>query len=727
MPGDQSATLDEATAHHQRGELSEAEGLYQQVLASDPDHPLALGNYAALAQATDRGELAVELLKRGVTAHPELGFLHLNLGEVQRLAGDCEAAMVSFQRALAIDDTLPVAHIGLGYALRDCGRVTEAVESLRQAVVVAPERFEGHNGLGLMLLAVDRADEAVAAFSQALTLAPTRAHLRFNLANAYRAQGDLERACEGYRDVVSREPQLTEASVNLLITLRELERFDDAVAVVAALESAALVIPEVGQELLNLGNALQQAGRLGPAERCLMRYLEHAPASADGHATLANALKKQGRVPEAMAHYRTALRRDSDNPWVHANLLQSLSYQSDISAEEVFAEHCSWAERHVGAAPPLSSSGHRDHQRLRIGYLSPDFRAHSVSYFFEPLLGGHDRDRVELYAYAEVRQPDEITERLRGQFDHWRDTTDLSDELLARQIHDDQVDVLVDLAGHTGNSRLCVMGWRLAPVQISYLGYPATTGLATMDYRLVDEHTDPPGTGTATHTETLLRLPECFLCYQPSAAAPAVAPLPAQARGQVTFGSFNALPKVTDAVVGRWAQILAGVSSSRLLLKSPSFEDKATRQRYRGLFADHGIEPGRLELRGFVADEAAHLGCYGEVDIGLDPFPYNGTTTTCEALWMGVPIITLSGSHHAGRVGVSLLSQVGLGHLCASDEERYVAVAVELASNLTELATLRAGLRDRMRASPLCDATRLGPYCDELFAELVAQAAQATD
>jgi protein O-GlcNAc transferase len=248
--------------------------------------------------------------------------------------------------------------------------------------------------------------------------------------------------------------------------------------------------------------------------------------------------------------------------------------------------------------------------------------------------------------------------------------------------------------------------------------------LGTVDYRLVDEHTDPLGTGSETHSETLLRLPHCFLCYQPSNLAPAVTPLPALARGQVTFGSFNALPKVTEAVVARWAQILRAVSSSRLLLKSPSFEDETTRDRYRGLFAAHGIEPDRIELRGFVADEAAHLGCYGEVDIGLDPFPYNGTTTTCEALWMGVPVVTLGGCRHAGRVGVSLLSQVDLAHLCASDEEHYVALAVELATGVTELARLRAELRDRMSASPLCDAQRLGAYCDELFEQLVAQAAQ---
>ncbi len=530
MADDGISTLDEATAHHQRGELREAERLYLQVLASDPENPLALGNYAALAQATDRGELAIELLERGVKAHPELAFLHLNLGEVQRLAGDAEAARVSFQQALAIDDGLPVAHIGLAYALRDCGRSDEAVESMRKAVAVAPERFEAHNGLGLVLLAAEQVDEAVVAFSQALALAPARPHLRFNLGNAHRAQGDLERACESYREALSAAPQLVEASVNLAITLRELERLDDAAAVVGDLAPAVLARPEVRQEILNLGNALQQAGRLGPAERCLRRYLEQAPADPEAQAALAGALEKQGRVPEAIEHYRTALRFDPDDRRVHANLLQSLSYRSDISADEVYAEHLRWAERHIGAPPPLSPSAHRDHQRLRVGYLSPDFRAHSVSYFCEPLLGGHDRERVELFAYAEVRQPDETTERLRGLFDHWRDTTTMSDERLACQIHDDQVDVLVDLAGHTGHSRVSVMGWRLAPVQISYLGYPTTTGLGTMDYRLVDEHTDPPGTGGGTHTETLLRLPECFLCYQPSRVAPAVASLPALAQ-----------------------------------------------------------------------------------------------------------------------------------------------------------------------------------------------------
>jgi predicted O-linked N-acetylglucosamine transferase (SPINDLY family) len=354
-------------------------------------------------------------------------------------------------------------------------------------------------------------------------------------------------------------------------------------------------------------------------------------------------------------------------------------------------------------------------RRLKIGYVSSDFRQHSVAWFIEPVLAHHDRERFEIFCYANLFQEDAVTERLKAHADHWRKIYGLPDELAAQQIRADQIDILVDLNGHTAENRLLVFARKPAPVQVTWLGYPNTTGLSAMDYRLTDGFADPVGMTEPFHSETLIRLPECFSCYQPPRDAPAVSELPAKEKGYITFGSFNKLTKVTPEVMATWARILQAVPGSRLALQSAGLGEDAMQQMVREAFAGLGITPERLELHGHDRSQKTHLERYRNIDIGLDPFPYNGTTTTCDALWMGVPVVTLAGKVHAGRVGVSQMSNLGLTELIGQTPEEYVAIATRLATDRERLGALRKELRSRMTASPLMDAPRFTTNLEQAY------------
>lgn len=382
----------------------------------------------------------------------------------------------------------------------------------------------------------------------------------------------------------------------------------------------------------------------------------------------------------------------------------------------VYAAHRDFARRWEAPLAKLIQPHSNDRspdRRLRIGYVSSDFRQHSVGYFIEPVLAHHDHGRFEIFCYSDHFQEDEVTERLKSHADHWRRLVGLSDEQAANQIRADQIDILIDLVGHMGGNRLLVFARKPAPIQVTWLGYPNTTGLSAMDYRLTDGFADPPGTTEHLHSEKLIRLPECFSCYRPLSDAPEISELPAREKRYVTFGSFNNQAKITPEVIAVWARILQSILGSHLTLKNPALGDETTQQMVQNSFAELGITPERLELLGHDPSQRLHLERYRSIDIGLDPFPYNGATTTCEALWMGVPVVTLAGKTHAGRVGVSQLSNLGLTELIGHTPEEYVAVAMRLSADLERLSALRTELRSRMAGSPLMDGPRFTKNLEE--------------
>ena len=387
----------------------------------------------------------------------------------------------------------------------------------------------------------------------------------------------------------------------------------------------------------------------------------------------------------------------------------------------MFAEHCRWAEVHAEPlgrdVVPLSSDGDPG-RRLRVGYVSNNFREHSVAFFVEALLASHDRSKVEIFCYADIMLADEFSGRLRRHSAQWRVITGQSDAQVAELIRQDAIDILVDLAGHTARNRLLVFARKPAPVQVTYLGYCNTTGLSAMDYRFTDALADSPGTTEHLHTEQLVRLPDCAWCYRPPDASPAVETPPVLRSGHITFGCFNARPKITGEMLALWARLLLEMPASSLLLKNVGFGEPSARQHTRDLLAKAGIAPERVELVGRVPTLAGHLATYARVDIALDTFPYHGTTTTCEALWMGVPVITLAGRTHASRVGVSLLTTTGLPELVASSPDEYVKIAAALATDVPRLAALRTTLRTRMASSPLMDASRFARNVEAAYRQM---------
>jgi len=494
------------------------------------------------------------------------------------------------------------------------------------------------------------------------------------------------------------------AHCNLGTALAGLGQYDDAVA---SFHRALAIAPEHVDAEANLGATLRDQGRLGAAAAAFERAIARDPRHADALANLAGARAEQGRAAEAIALYRRALAADPRRADAHSGLLLALHYDDCIDADALHAEHRRWAACHVASVAAFTD--HPDNRpqperRLRLGYVSPNLRAHSVAYFIEPVLAAHDRRGFEVFAYADVARPDAITQRLRGLVDVWRDLGGHDDDAVAAQVRADRIDILVDLAGHTGGHRLGVFARRPAPLAISYLGYPDTTGLGAIDYRLSDARADPPGIADRRCRETLIRLDGGFLCYRPPEDAPGVAPLPALARGTVTFGSFNNLAKLSPTTLKLWSAVLDAVPGSRLMLKARALGDAETRDRVAKLFAERGIAADRLDLYGQATSVAAHLALYREIDIGLDPAPYNGATTTCEALWMGVPVITLAGDRHAGRVGASLLGGLGLDDMIAPSPDAYVATAAKYAADRDRLAGLRATLRTRVLRGPLTDA-----------------------
>jgi len=430
------------------------------------------------------------------------------------------------------------------------------------------------------------------------------------------------------------------------------------------------------------------------------------PNHTKAYRTLGNALRLLGELDEAVEAYRAAI-GIQPNRGVHSRLLLALNFSPSASPEAIAEEHRHWGALYFPAPIEREFSPDKlrdDKERLTIGYASPDFRSHPVAYFIQPILATHDRTRFRIISYATARGEDGVTRRIKGMVDQWREVAGSSAEQLAQTILEDDVDILVDLAGHTSGNRLDVFSHRAAPVQATYLGYPNTTGLRSIDYRITDGFTDPVGVAERWHSERLFRLDPGFLTFEPPHGCPDVEPTPAEANGYVTFGSFNKFSKVSQPTIEAWVAIVNAVPRARLLLKTGSLQEQEEKTRAIQLFVDAGLDdPRRIEIIDLVPSRTEHLRLYGRLDVALDPFPYNGTTTTCQALYMGVPVVALLGGHHAARVGGSVLNQVGLQRLIARDVGEYVQIAVDLASDVGQLASLRRSMRPLMQASPLRD------------------------
>lgn len=553
----------------------------------------------------------------------------------------------------------------------EAGNLQQAEHIFRNILKVQPNNVSALHFIGVINYQLKNYDSAIKYIRKALQLAP------------------------GYVDAYN----------NLGIVLQEMGQLDLSIA---SYQMATELNPNFLRAYYNLGNAFKENWQIDEAIINYQKALQIDPNFVEVYNKLANALQDQGKLEEAEQCYRHALRIKPLFTY-YDNLLMMLNYSSGRESGAVFSEHLKFAKQFEA---PLASAivPHKNDcssaRRLRIGYVSYDFRRHSVNFFIEPVLASHNHDQFEVFCYSDVLIPDNATERLQRYSDQWQDIKGMPDEKVAEIIRKDGIDILVDLAGHTANNRLLLFARKPAPVQVSWIGYPNTTGLSTIDYRIVDGYTDPPGLTEPFCSEELIRMPDSFLCYLPDKDSPVVSGLPALESGYITFGSFNYFPKVSQETAAVWIEILKALPDSRLIMKTRNFADSGTYRYAMEMFVRQGIAAERIELLSMKTSFEEHLDMYNRIDIALDTFPYNGTTTTCEALWMGVPVITFSGNVHASRVGKSLLTNIGHPELVAGTFKEYVSIAVNLAADLKRLQSLREGLRDSMVHSPLTDAKR---------------------
>ncbi len=596
--------------------------------------------------------------------------------------------------------------IGQGNSLEGEGQYEQALAFYEKALLLAPNLARAHLNRGNVLLQLGDVQGALVAYETALVHNPTYAAANYNMGNAYVRLGRREAALGAYHKAIALKPDFVDAQVALGAVLDDLGKFE---AAAKSYRHALALQPDYAQVHSNLGNALTKLGQFGDAAASYRRALEIDPGYAEAHNNLGNALKDLGRLSEAETCYGRALRLNPVYTEAHSNLLFVLNYSDDCGPSRSLSEAQLYGATVKRQARASANSGNnREPERcLRVGFVSGDFRTHPVSYFFEAVLDAlvlQTSGRMEFFCYSNHLDNDSVTERIKSLCSGWRSIVELPDELAAMRIKDDEIDILIDLAGHTAHNRLPLFAWNPAPVQVSWLGYFATTGVAAMDHLIADPWTLPESE-EVNFTEKIWRLPETRLCFTPPDVSVEVNPLPALSNGYLTFGCFNNLTKMNDKVVALWAQVLTAVPDSRLFLKSPQFKVVSIQQSVAERFAVCGIAPGRLMMEG-LSSRAEYLKTYQRVDIALDPFPYTGGTTTCEALWMGVPVVTLAGERFLSRQGVGLLTNAGLPDWIANNTDEYLSSAVSHASNLKNLELLRATLRPQVLASPLFDASR---------------------
>ena len=701
------------------GQADAAEESFRQAVAFAPEHAVAWQNLGVIAARRGDFPQAETLLRRALELKPDYAQTHYNLGNALQGLGQLDGAEASYRRALEIKPDYAKAHCNLGNVLQELGQLDDAVASCRRALEIKADLTEAHYNLGNALQALGQLDGAVESYRRALEIKPDFAEAHSNLGNAMKDIGQFDDAVASYRRALEVKPDYTEAHYNLGNALKDLGQFDDAVA---SYHRALELKPDYVEAHCNLGNTLMDMGRRAEAEASFRRALKFKPDSAEAHSNLGNPLRDMGRLDEAEASYQRALQIKPDFANAYSNLLFLHSYHALINPNEYLSLARGWEQACVPAQDrqlahdktfqrmPLTG------RRLKVGYVSGDYRQHAVSYFIEQLFARHDRGRIDLFAYSNSSVRDVITERLQSFVDHWVSIVRMSDTEVLDRIEADDIDVLIDLSGHTRHTALSVFARRAAPVQAHYLGFMASTGLTEMDYWIGDEILTPPETDSH-FSEHIWRLPRVWVSYDGKADAPVQNWRPSQ-DGAIWMGSFNNLGKLTPATLALWAQVLHAVPEGKLLLKTKELSVASNRQRILDAMSGHGILPERIELQdsGATPGWPAHMAYYDRLDIALDPVGgVGGGTTTCDALWMGVPVIALEGDRMASRMTASMLNAIGRPEWIARFEAEYIDKVVALAREVEQRNALRSGQRDRMAASPLCDARGLAMSLENAY------------
>ena len=581
-------------------------------------------------------------------------------------------------------------------------KISEALYTVQKSVQLNPNDIESYKNLSFILQKLGKLNEAEESYKKILVLKPDSIEVYNYLGVLQHEQGKFTEAEASYRKMIALKPDLAEVYNNLGNTLNEQGKFIEAEA---SFRKAIALKPDHVQAYNNLGITLDKQGKFIEAEASFRKAISLKHDYTEAYSNLGNTLNEQGKLEEAIENYDKAIVLKVDYFKAYSNKNFSLNYSSSYSPLYIYKQHLKFEKQFGGfkAKSPLSVKiKKKSNERLRIGYVSGDFRAHSVAYFFKPLLQNHNSHVVETFCYYNNNFIDKITNNIMTTCDHWRSIFGIPDSEIFKIIRKDKIDILVDLSGHTGKNNLLVFAQKPAPIQVTWLGYPNTTGLSSIDYRFTDIIADPIGEADDLHSEKLLRLPNGFLCFQGNEKVLSKSNPPQTHHDYITFGSFNNLSKITPEVIDVWSKILNLIPKSHLILKCRKL--KHNKDYYYELFKNKGIDKDRIQLYEHLPSTSDHLELYNSVDIGLDPFPYNGATTTCEALWMGVPVITLLGDRHAGRVGASILTNVGLKDFIARDIDSYINLAVKMSANTKKLKEIRMTLRRQMQESLLCDA-----------------------
>jgi predicted O-linked N-acetylglucosamine transferase (SPINDLY family) len=617
---------------------------------------IALIKQRQFRRAADQLSQATRLDPHSPAAHCNLGFALLELGQHQN-------ALNAFETSIALNPRSGVAHLGRANALRNLGQTTDAITGYRRTIVISPELVDAH----------------------------------LHMANLLCATGDTTGGIESYRAALNLQPNHFNALTLLGNTLMVLERFGEAETAFRRVVDSQ---PRLAIGWLNLGNLFMSQGRLDDAQREYERAIQLDGSLAAAYCNLGTVLKDRGKAEAAVAALRRAVGLDPTSTVVHSNLVYTSCFCPGYGAQQLLDEARAFAERFERPLLKfhrLHDNDRDQNRRLKIGYLSADLRDHVVGRNVLPILEHHDHNQFEIHAFSLAAPNDPTSEPFKKASDHWHECAALSDENLADEIRRLRIDILVDLTLHMSGNRLGVFARKPAPVQVTWAGYPGTTGLSSIDFRLTDPHLDPPGETDAFYSERSIRLPHSFWCYRPSDKAPEVNSLPALSAGYITFGCLNNFSKVTTAALDLWCEVLHAVAESKMVLLSTT---GSVRTETAAHFARQAIDPTRLLL----ADRGGgYFREYHRIDICLDPLPYTGHSTTLDALWMGVPVITLRGDTSLARGSVTGLSNTGLTDLIAETREQYISIADRLANDPPRLARMRSELRSKMRSSPLCD------------------------
>jgi predicted O-linked N-acetylglucosamine transferase (SPINDLY family) len=699
------------------GRLDSAIDAFKQAVYLNPGYAEAYFNLAFASCTLGDFGTAIENYKHCLRINPDDVATCYNLANTLLKINDIDAAIGVYKNVLRLEPHHSQTFHNLGIAFKKCAKPAEAIQNFKRAIEIEPDHTQAHNSLGTLYLELKRPAKAITTFQRYLQLQPDDPAALNNLGNAYYQQGQLTEAIACYRKSLQLNPENAQTNYNLANALQETDKTDEAVQLYQYALSREPNWPEAYN---NLGTVYQNMGLLDKAIAGFEKALDIQPNYAEALNNLGIVYRHQGRIPAAISCYRKALRIKPEYSECHSNFVFGLNYDPNATQEDIFKHACQWWTQH---GRPITGgfvhANSRDpNRRLKIGYVSADFRRHPVGFFFLPLLKAHDRNTFEAFCYTDIKQPDELTEQIKSSANHWTPTVGLSDAEVAEKIYTDRIDILIDLAGHTANNRLLVFARKPAPLQVNWLGYVNTTGLATMDYRITDGIVDPVTENNRYHSEIIIRLENSFFCFAPPPKSPPLGELPARKHGYITFGSFNKLSKINKEVIALWSQIMHRLPGSRLRLMARPLADALTRDSYLSRFQANGIPSNRIEMITYTPSYYDYLNQYSQIDISLDPFPHNGHTTTCDSLWMGVPVITWSGDRYASRMGASVLTRLQLEGFVAGTKEAYFQKAVRLAADWDTLQELRNGMRKRFTSSPLYDAQRFAREMEITYREI---------